>query len=243
MASNIQLGETTRMIDLARSSFIGLAVLAASWAFASGPAHAIPQLQIIQGASSLTIADQDVNDASGDLGGIAFVGSVGSFSFNVSGAATKPLIGSAANPRLDLSSLNINGASSGIIQLLFTETDFFGDGSPVSFITGIGGATAGTVTFDAYASASNTAFATDILLGSSGALSGPTFDFDTMATLAMNGSYSLTTVVTIAHTGSGLNSSVNAIIEVPEPALSPALLIGALALSANALRRRARKTA
>lgn len=243
MAKNIQFSESARMIDLARSSFIGLAILAASWALASGPAHALPQLQIIQGGNTLTITDQDVNDASGDIGGLAFVGSVGDFSFNVSGAATKPLIGGSTDPRMDLSSLNINGTSSGIIQLLFTETDFVGNGSPLTIITGIGGGTAGTVTFEAYASASNTGFATDILLGSSGILNGPTFDFDTVASLALNGSYSLTTVVTITHATGGLNSSVNAIIEVPEPALSPALFVGALVVSANVLRRRTRRTA
>lgn len=231
------------MIDVAWSSLLGLAVLATSLAFASGPAHAVPQLQIIQGANNLTITDQDLNDASADVGGLAFVGSVGSFSFNVSGAATKPLIGSSTDPRLDLSSLNINGASSGVIQLLFTETDFLGDGSPVTIVTGIGGATAGTVSFEAYASASNTGFATDILLGSSGVLNGPTFDFDAIVSLALSGSYSLTTVVTITHLTGGLNSSVNAIIEMPEPALAPALFVGALAVSANVLRRRARKTA
>lgn len=206
-------------------------------------ADAAPALRLDDGSNVLTIIDQGVNDLSAQAGGIAFIGNFGSFIFNVTGASTKPLIGSASEPRMDLSSLNVTGTTAGSLQLFFTDTDFIGSGGPINFISGIGGATAGLIQFDAYASASNLPFATDILLGSSGLLNGVTFSYENTSDIALSGNYSLTTVVTIIHNTGGLNSSVNAVIEIPEPAFAPAILGGALLVGARLAGRRRRRNA
>lgn len=132
---------------------------------------------------------------------------------------------------------------------MFSETDFLSTGPSVNFIAAVGGVTAGTASFDYFASASNAIFATDLALASSGALSGP-FVFSDIGGQALTGAYSLTTVATIVHTGPGQNSSfnselesVNEVIEIPEAPFAPSLLLGALLFAGRAVsRRRARRT-
>jgi hypothetical protein len=96
----------------------------------------------------------------------------------------------------------------------------------------------GTLRYQTFASLTNIEFARDILIADSGILQGG-FLFNDVATAALSGSFSLTTVVTVTHGAQFSNSSFNATLEISEPALAPPIVIGMLILSANmALRRR-----
>lgn len=203
-------------------------------------ANATPQMRFIEGSTTFTIVDQDSNDRDTRAGVIDFSGMIGTFNTVIGIGATTPHIGSPTSPEIDLLSLEISGASGGTLQVMLTETDFIGDGTADQVISGIGGTTNGTILFETFASSSNAAFATDILLSSSGVMNGLSFSFEDIATLALTGAYSLTTVITITHASGGLNSSFNAAIEISEPALSPALLIGAMAVMATMMRRRSK---
>jgi hypothetical protein len=83
----------------------------------------------------------------------------------------------------------------------------------------IGGTTNGTIRYQTFASLSNALFATDILISDSGVLGPGAFSFTDFANIALAGTYSLTSVVTITHSVSVTNSSFNATVEIGEPGL------------------------
>ncbi len=205
------------------------------------PANAVPTLRITEGANIITVTDNGAGDINPFIGAVVFSGTVGNFIVNTVSGVTKPILGSSASPLLDLNSLNINGLSASQITLEFSENNFTAPGPTLDLPSLIGGSTVGTLQYQTFASLTNTEFARDILIADSGVLTGG-FLFQELATIAISGSFSLTTVVTITHGAQFSNSSFNAILEISEPALAPPIVIGILVLSANmALRRRKRR--
>ena len=153
---------------------------------------------------------------------------------------TKPILGSVIEPSVDLVSLQVGGGSS--IQIEFSETDFFSNGTVVDLPSLIGGTTNGTIRYQTFASLSNDLFAADILISDSGVLGPGAFSFSDFASIALSGTYSLTSVVTITHSASVTNSSFNATVEIPEPGLiSMISLSGLLFVAGFGAQRRQRK--
>ena len=207
------------------------------------PAHAVPMLSLnATGAGSpVIVVDDGANDDPGTVfipGIVSYTGSVGVFDINTTTGVTKPLIGSATSPIHDLNSINVNGAGPGTITLMFTETDYFTAGGVLDFSFGLGGVAADTIQFQAFASDANTAFGLDTLIVDSGVLSGSgsgTF----FGSALLSGTYSLTTVVTITHSGIGQNTSFGATLTtIPAPGFGPVILAGLVAMGASRLRRR-----
>jgi hypothetical protein len=196
-------------------------------------ANAVPQLRLISGADVVTVSDADAD------GVVSYNGGVGSWAMNVTYGFSKPLLGNSSMPYLDLFSANMSSAGgASVLTLLLTDTGF----DPIStsnVIAAIGGTTAGTVSYKAYADASNTAFGLGTLLASVDSTTGPEFSGASGATLSMANPFSLTLLVTIAHDGSRpwQMTSLDASVQVPEP--SSLLLIGAglLAIAFVARRR------
>src|SRR5687767_366731 len=61
------------------------------------------QMRLTSGATIITVIDQGAGDLSPNVGQILFVGEVGPvFTFNVHAGVSKPVLGDAANPHLDL---------------------------------------------------------------------------------------------------------------------------------------------
>ena len=204
------------------------------------PAHAIPSLRLTQGSNIVTISDNGAGDANTDLGAVAFSGSIGSFYVPIALGVTKPILGSVIEPSVDLVSLQVGGGSS--IQIEFSETDFFSNGTVVDLPSLIGGTTNGTIRYQTFASLSNDLFAADILISDSGVLGPGAFSFSDFASIALSGTYSLTSVVTITHSASVTNSSFNATVEIPEPGLiSMISLSGLLFVAGFGAQRRQRK--
>lgn len=221
--------------------FLATAAMSVGGAFFALPAAAVPQIEISHGASTVVIADQGAGDINDLVGAVVFAGTVGDFFINVTTGVTKPVLGSAEVPRLDLNSINVSGPTGAVLTIRFTETDFSSPSGYADIFSAIGGTTAGSVQYLTYASLTNDAFAEDILISDSGILSGP-FVFSDMSTVAISGTYSLTTVAIITHSGSGnQNSSFNAVVELPEPFLAPPIILGTLLLSATMIARRRRK--
>ncbi|MGB0629911.1 MAG: hypothetical protein ACPGRZ_04390 [Alphaproteobacteria bacterium] len=222
---------------------IGLAAIAASSISVSS--HAAPQLRLSDGINTVTVTDGGAGDASALAGVVIFQGSVGDFLVNVTTGITKPVLGTPADPVLDLNSIDVTGTAGGVLTVEFTETDFFSGGALVNFVTQIGGVTADTVQFEHFASTTNTGFATDVSVFDSGNVSGVIAYADTTQT-ALTGLYSLTTVATVTHASGGQNSSFNSVLEsgfgpttdIPEPALAPSLLIGGMVLAGRLIGRR-----
>src|SRR5690242_4928058 len=69
------------------------------------------QLRITVGNTTVTVTDNGVGDDSSEAGAITFDYPIGGFFLVVSTGASKPAMGSASAPYLDLSSIQITGGS------------------------------------------------------------------------------------------------------------------------------------
>ncbi len=199
-------------------------------------AYAIPLLQLSDGVSTVTITDGLAGDLNSVEGAVTFGGSVGNFFVNVSTGISYPTLGTSTLPYLDLSSVNVSSSSGGTLTIRFTQTDFSNtSGSPFLITSEIGGVTQGTVSYQSYFDASNTAFGTASLLGNLGPFSGA-FSGSSLDNMTATGLYSLTLVTTITHAGGGSlpqSSSFNATLRVPEP--GTVTLLGAVLLGIGLL--------
>jgi hypothetical protein len=193
-------------------------------------ASAVPMLRLETEGATVTIGDGSAGDATaaGD-GVVLFLGGLGNWFLNVAAGISKPALGSADAPELDLNSLNLSSSGAATtVNVWLTDTDFTAKSAAVGLVAAIGGTTSGTISYRTFYDSSNTAFGTANEITSVGPLGGLAFastasDFFSSAT-----SYSLTLLVSITHGAGGSGnkvSSFDAAVKVPEP--SSLLLLGA----------------
>lgn len=206
-------------------------------------AHAIPTLRLTSSlGGDVTVQDGGIGDLADQAGVILFFGDLAGWSINITSGFSKPTLGSATQPILDLTSANISSwGGGGALDIWFTDTDFATITNAVSTMAGIGGTTSGSVSYRAYYDASNTPFGTANELAD--------MSFSTFAFAGEGGNqllspdpFSMTLRVTINHSGylPFQMSSFDAIVRVPEP--SSLLLFGSglLALGMGLVLRRRR---
>jgi hypothetical protein len=202
-----------------------------AWADAIGTS----QLRISVGTSTVTL-----NDDNGD-GIINFNGSIGGFLLVVSTGVSRPAIGSASAPYLDLNSIQVTGGSApSVITIAYTDTSFTelsaGLNSYTSMIGGSCGNCSGT--FNTYLDSSNAAFGTGTSLGQTTFGPGSFSDTFTSDNLPTSYPYSLTEVVSITMPGNYQSSSFNAELQAtPEPGSLVLLGSGMAGLGLIAWRR------
>ena len=206
-------------------------------------ANAIPMLRLTTSdGGNVTVADGGAGDLSGAGDGVViFSGALGSWVWNIASGFSKPALGSALNPELDLNSVNLSSAGAGgTVNIWLTDTDFSPRASLTSLMASIGGTTSGEVTYRTFMDAGNAAFGTTTELTSMNSLGGA-FSSTASGLLSSAGPYSLTMLVSITHAASGLPqiSSFDAAVKVPEPG-SLVLLGTGLLLAGFVWRRTAR---
>ena len=204
----------------------GIAVVALTMG-ATVPGHAGLMISLDDGnGHSVTVADQSVGDTNPTVGVVGFSGGLGNFSVNVTTGISKPVIGTAIFPELDLNSVDVTSSAGGTLTLKVTDTDFIGNGTSAYFISQIGGTQSrgGTVTYSTAADCGNTAFGTGTPLGSQSFSASPFSGTQVTGTTLCAGNYSLTEEVVLTLTSGGQNTSFDANLAIPEP--TTAMLFG-----------------
>lgn len=154
-------------------------------------------------AETVVITDGSGLDIHPTSGIVTFAGRIGSWFLNVDTGLTKPTIGSASNPALDLSFVAVSKGAGGSLKITFSD-DFFG---PINgnVKLAIGGTTMGSVTGAAYYDLDNGIGGQASQIGSTlGAFSSGGFGSNQQTDLALGNPFSLTLEVIITHEASQL---------------------------------------
>jgi hypothetical protein len=218
-----------------KSSLRYILLLAATVTVLSGVANAVPTLKIWDGTTTISVADASGLDQSSLAGTVLWSGSIGSWTVSVDTGFTKPTLGSAGHPVLDLSFSAVS-ATGGSLWIAFSEDGFTAPGSATG---AIGGTASGSLSYQLFGGASDTVLDMSHSLSPSSTYSGP---FSALISGSAVGAapYSLTELVTIVQRTGGATSG-DAMLTVPDSGTT-VMLLGA-ALTILGLFVRSRKTA
>ena len=197
-------------------------------AFVTAPLTAkadVVTLELISGATDITIADGGVGDANSAAGVITYIGAVGGWTLNVT---TGEGLGIAGLKSMDLNSVD-TGATTDSLTIKFKDAGITTPTGSAGYTMAIGGTTATSIAYEVDYNGA--------LLNSIGPFSGGGFSGSTGGTNTFVGPYSLTQIATITG-ASGINTtSFDANFTIPEPASLSILGAGMLAAAAS-LRKR-----
>jgi hypothetical protein len=233
-----------------RHALSAAAVLACAMGV-SAPAHAQFFATICNdiqctGGDDISFQDNAAGDTVAATGAISFSTAAFGYSFLVNTSQSKPMLGSAAEPQLDLSFAATSTGTAGNVFIYTSDTGFTrASGSALLTLGGTNSGASGTVTGRAWGGTSNTAlqFSGANLIGSLAGLTGPTFAGSaTSAFASVVSPYSLTIGMQITRASAGttsgnLNLQVSAI---PEPSIWASIFMGAALVGFVSRRRRRR---
>jgi hypothetical protein len=196
------------------------------------------------GGDDLIVLDNGPGDSFAGAGAINFTGAAFGYTFLVNTSQSKPMVGSAAAPQLDLNFTATSNGTAGNVFLYTSDTGFtLASGSALLTLGGTNSGGSGTVTGRAWGGTSNTEFQFSgaNLLSSFVGLTGPTFTGSATTSFAsVVNPYSLTIgmQVTRASAGTSTGNLNLQISPIPEPSTWATVLIGAALVGFVARRRR-----
>jgi hypothetical protein len=193
------------------------------------------------------VGDNLPGDINPLVGVITFSGPIGAnWLVNVTTGISKPIIGSAVNPQIDLNSVNVSSPTGGQLRFGVVDSGFTG---PISggvagpFDFAVGGTTQGSVFFDALGDAANTELFAGVIFGTLGPFTPPPIGFSgnlSGSFAAGPGPFAIGIIADITHVGTqttSFNSSLTA-GKIPEPI---SLILLGSGLAGAGLYRRLRK--
>ena len=200
-------------------------------------ASAVPVLTIYDGVNALiSISDNGTGDEDATVGAVQWSDSIGVWTINLDLGLTKPLLGSATAPDMDLSFVAYS-TGAGKLWVSLSDNGFNYNGS---LIDEIGGTTAGTVTDYVVEGYTTLDENLNITYGNVVASQGPfgpgAFSGTTYGSVSLDAETWLTIAVVIEHDGSGITTG-DKHVHVPDGGMTALLLgFGLLGLAASARR-------
>jgi protein with PEP-CTERM/exosortase system signal len=195
-------------------------------------ANATPTLTFNDGVDpAVTVTDNGVGDLNPIVGAVTWSGSLGNWLINVTTGVTKPALGSAANPEMDLSSVNASSLGGGTLTITFSESGFIPSGVANAAI-------GGTLSHGGTLSASAWVNASQVIVqnfANGGSADAP-FAGSANGAFAVGAGYTLSEQVVLNHRSAGI-TSLDYHLSVPDGGLTAGLLGFAL-VAVEGLRRK-----
>jgi PEP-CTERM motif len=189
-------------------------------------------------AHAILVQDNGAGDTSPLVGAIDTTMSAFGFTFVLDAAQSKPVLGSATAPQLDLT---FAATGTGSIFLFASDTGFVTGGPYLLAIGGSNSNGSGTVTGRAWGGTSNTAlqFSGANLFGTLGPFSGAAFSGTAIDTLTPTvNPFSLTIGVAVTRDSAGTSTGDFNVSAVPEPSTWAMMVLGFAGIGFMAFRKR-----
>jgi hypothetical protein len=118
--------ETKKSMINSRFLVKATTLAAVVFAFGVSAARATLMLTISDGiaADTVTVSDNGTGDLSKSLGAILWIGKVGSWSLNFDLGLSKPVIGTATHPEMDLAIASASSTGAGTLTITLSDTSF-----------------------------------------------------------------------------------------------------------------------
>lgn len=199
-----------------------IVLCAVVWLATALSSSAALQLRITDGSpggTNITVVDQGPDDFNLVAGAVSYSGPIGAnWIATLSTGTSKPLVGNAAAPQVDLQSFNVSSFTGGNLIIELTDTDFTGVGA--GHVT-IGGNAAGQILLNIFTDNANAVFGKTAPLATVGPIGGLAFSQITPAVISAVAPYSITFELNIAHAARGVTGLDAELIVIPAPVCPP----------------------